>query len=172
MQAANAAASSLHRNVTPASLSLNEKLGAVWLDGFAGVEVIDGAGGGVRSTVHVYEVGGGSGCRPRPWPDREGVRAGREAAVGLRARAGRERGRVELAQEASTPASLSLNEKLALVWLVGFAGVALIDGAGGGVESIVNVAVACDPAGVVFPALSVARACTTYEPPGGAGSGT
>ena len=57
-----------------------------------------------------------------------------------------------------TPASVSVNEKLAEVALVGFAGFEVIDGAGGGVESIVNVALACDPAGVVFPALSVARA--------------
>ncbi len=57
-----------------------------------------------------------------------------------------------------TPASVSLNEKLAAVALVGFAGFAVIDGGGGGVESIVNDALACDPADVVFPALSVARA--------------
>ena len=43
--------------MTPASVSVNEKVGAGLLLGFDGFAVIDGAGGAVRSTVHVNEVG-------------------------------------------------------------------------------------------------------------------
>ena len=42
----------------PASVSLNEKLALAEADGFVGFEVIVGAGGGVRSIVHVYDVAG------------------------------------------------------------------------------------------------------------------
>ena len=47
----------MHWKLTPASLSVNEKLGAVRSDGFDGFAVIDGTGGAVRSTVHVHEAG-------------------------------------------------------------------------------------------------------------------
>ncbi len=56
MQAAYAAPSSLHWNVTGDSVSVNEKLAVGWFVGFAGNAVIDGAGGGVRSTVHAKLV--------------------------------------------------------------------------------------------------------------------
>ena len=49
--------SSWHRNVTPASVSLKLKLALVWVVGFAGVDVITGAGGGVVSMVQVKLVG-------------------------------------------------------------------------------------------------------------------
>ena len=47
----------MHWKLTPASLSVNEKLGAVRSEGFDGFAVIDGTGGAVRSIVQVYEAG-------------------------------------------------------------------------------------------------------------------
>jgi hypothetical protein len=49
--------SSVHRNVTFSSLSVNEKLGDARFDGLLGFELMDGLGGGVPSTVTV-------GCGP------------------------------------------------------------------------------------------------------------
>ena len=46
----------MQRTVAPASESVKLKLGEVTLLGFVGFAVIDGAGGGVRSIVHVYVV--------------------------------------------------------------------------------------------------------------------
>ena len=45
--------SSWHRKFTPACVSLKLKLALVWFVGFAGFEVIVGAGGGVVSMVQV-----------------------------------------------------------------------------------------------------------------------
>ena len=59
--------SSLQRNVTPDSVSVKLKLGAVVFDGFVGLAVIEGAGGGIRSTVHVNEVAGPM-LPAGPWP--------------------------------------------------------------------------------------------------------
>jgi hypothetical protein len=56
-QGAYAAPSSLHRKLTPASLSENEKLADVTEVLLGGLAVIDGAGGGVRSTTHEYDAG-------------------------------------------------------------------------------------------------------------------
>jgi hypothetical protein len=50
-QALNAPDSSLHWNVTPLWLSVKADVAFVWLVGFAGVLVIDGAGGGVCMMV-------------------------------------------------------------------------------------------------------------------------
>src|SRR5438046_2363274 len=47
----------MHRNVTSASLSVNEKVGDVRFDGSLGFEMMDGRGGGVLSTETV-------GCDP------------------------------------------------------------------------------------------------------------
>jgi len=53
VHAPNAPLSIEQRKVTPASVSVNEKLAVCWFVGFAGCAVICGAGGGVVSTVHV-----------------------------------------------------------------------------------------------------------------------
>ena len=91
--------------------------------------VIDGA---VVSTVHVYEVAGAR-LRVRLRLDAERVRAAGEwAGVRLRARAGRE-GEPSSEQTNVALGFVSVNEKLAEVWFVGFAGCAVIVGAGGGV---------------------------------------
>jgi hypothetical protein len=59
------------------------------------------------------------------------------------------------------PASVDVKEKLALVWLVGFAGVEVIDVFGGPV-SIVQVWLA--GVGSVLPTGSIARTCTVWLP--------
>ena len=51
MQPANDAVSSLHWKVTPPSLSENRNVGLASLDGFEGIAVIVGVGGGVASTL-------------------------------------------------------------------------------------------------------------------------
>ena len=48
----NARPSSLQRNATPASASVKDNFAVVSLVRLAGVEVITGAGGGVRSMTH------------------------------------------------------------------------------------------------------------------------
>jgi len=49
---AKAAPSSWHWKVAAGSVSVNRKLGLLLLLGFAGAELIEGVGGGVRSIVH------------------------------------------------------------------------------------------------------------------------
>ncbi len=56
MHGAGTPTSSWHSKVTPASVSVNEKLALVEAVGLAGVEVIDGAGGAVRSIVQWYST--------------------------------------------------------------------------------------------------------------------
>jgi hypothetical protein len=56
VQAAAAPESSLQLNVDPGLLEVKLKLAVVWLDGFAGVDVID-ATGGLTVTVQVNETG-------------------------------------------------------------------------------------------------------------------
>ena len=51
-QALNALLSSLHKNLTPTSLSLKVKLALVWFVALFGIELITGDGGGVMSIVH------------------------------------------------------------------------------------------------------------------------
>jgi hypothetical protein len=162
--------SSWHENVTPASVSLKEKLALVAVVGLAGCAVIDGTGGGVRSIVQVNAVAELT-LPAASFASTENVcdpAARLLYAFGLEQAANAPASSLH---KNDAPASLSLNENDADVWFEGLAGCEVIDGAGGGVRSIVKLALACEAGVVVLPALSVALACTVYEPSGGAASG-
>jgi hypothetical protein len=64
-------------------------------------------------------------------------------------------------QRKVTPGSLSLKAKVALFWLVALGGPAVMDGAGGGVVSIVQVK---EVEGPTLPAVSLASALNVCDP--------
>jgi len=152
VHAAAAPPSSLHRNVAVASASLNEKLALVLFDGFVRVVESAGAGGAVRSIVHVEDAASlvlpavsrastVNVCRPSlSGPNAAGLvqsayasesRLHRNVAVG----------------------SASLNEKEALADALSLGGFEVIVGVAGCVVSIVQTA---DVAELWFPAVSTA----------------
>ncbi|HYF10787.1 MAG TPA: hypothetical protein VEC09_00645 [Actinomycetota bacterium] len=130
--------SSWHWNVTPGSVSVNEKLALVEVVGLNGEGVIDGVGGGVTSTVQVADATALSlpaastaftenVCEPS---------ASDEYDLGL---VHEPYAPPSSLHSNATPNSVSVNVKLALVDAAGSVGAAVIDGVGGGVVSTVHV---------------------------------
>jgi hypothetical protein len=127
-QALNALPSSWQRKLTPACVSLKLKLALVWLVGLAGVELIVGAGGGVVIMLQVKVAAPlrlptvSSASTANVWlPGAKGP----EYDIGLEQAL---KPPPSSWQRKVTPPSGSVKLKLALVWFVGLAGVAVIDG--------------------------------------------
>src|SRR5919204_1919457 len=135
---ANALPSRLHVKLAPACVSLKEKLAVVWVVGLGGDDVIVGAGGATVSIVQVKEAGvlvfPSESCAST-WKVCE-PSASAEYVFGLVQAANAAPSRL---QRKPTPARSSLKENVALVWLVGSLGCAVIVGAGGGAVEIVHV---------------------------------
>jgi hypothetical protein len=160
VQDAKAPPSSLHSNVEPASVEVNANAALVWLVGLAGALVML-VFGAVRSTVHVTWAGDASTfpawstARTRNvWlPSASALYVVGEVQA-ANAPASRLHWKVE-------PASVDVNANVALVWLVGLAGLDVIVVFGATVSTL-TVRTADEPE--TFPAGSVAVAVRECKP--------
>jgi hypothetical protein len=160
VQAANAAPSRLHVNVTPLSVSVKASDALVCVVGAPGPLVTSGGGGAVVSIVQVELVAvpvlpaASVALTLNVWlPSARLLYA---CGLVQAAKADPSRLQLKVAVE-----SVSVKEKLALVWFVGFAGFAVIVGAGGAVESTVHVALA---GALWFPSVSREATRNVCEP--------